>query len=100
MANIKAGLTGVVATAVVVIVELLLFPVVLNGFLGRLNSTASGSTSYGASCTGTQVVNCSGEWIGATERTILRNVPTLITVIVLFTILGGVIGSVYVAVKG
>lgn len=93
MANIKAGIMGAIATVVILIVELLLFPVALS-FMGGLNSTrncASGVTSE---------LNCTGDWITASDRTILSSAPTLIVVIVLFTVLGGMIGSVLVAVKG
>lgn len=78
MANVKAGLIGAVATVVVVITELILFPIALN-FLSTMNSSI---------------------WMSASDRTILAQAPTLFTVIVLFTVLGGMIATVYVAIKG
>jgi hypothetical protein len=78
MANVKAGVIAAVATVVVLIVELLLFPVALS-FMTNLNSSP---------------------FISAQDQSILANVPTLMIVIVLFTALGGMIGSIYLAVKG
>lgn len=78
MANIKAGVIGAVATVVVLIVELILFPISLT-FLTQLNDSG---------------------WLSASDRTILANTPTLMTVVVLFTVLGGMIGSIYMAVRG
>ena len=59
-------------------VELLLFPIALT-FMTGLNSST---------------------WLTASDRSILANAPTLMVVIVLFTALGGMIGSIYLAVKG
>lgn len=78
MANVKAGVIGAVATVVVLIVELILFPISLT-FLSQLNDST---------------------WLSASDRTILANAPTLMVVVVLFTVLGGMIGSIYMAVKG
>lgn len=77
-ADVKAGIVGAVGTVLVVIVELLLFPIALT-FLSQLNSST---------------------WISGTDRAILASAPTLMVVVVLFTILGGMIGSVYLAIKG
>lgn len=78
MANLKAGIIGAVATVVVLIVELILFPISLT-FLSQLNDST---------------------WLSSTDRVILANTPTLIVVVVLFTVLGGMIGSIFMAVKG
>ena len=78
MANIKAGIIGAVATVVILIVELLLFPIALS-FLTNLNDS---------------------EWLTDSDRTTLAYTPTLMVVIVLFTGLGGMIGSIYFAIKG
>jgi hypothetical protein len=77
MGDIKSGVIGAVATVVVVMVELLLFPIALT-FLKSLNDSAQ---------------------LSAGDRTILTNVPTLFVVIVLFTALGGMVGSIYMAVR-
>lgn len=77
MANVKAGIIGAVATILVLIVELILFPIGLT-FMTGLNNSA---------------------WVSSSDRTILANTPTLMVVIVLFTALGGMIGSIYLAVK-
>jgi len=78
MGNIKAGIIGAVATVVILMVELLLFPIALT-FLTNLNES---------------------EWLTVNDRNTLANTPTLMVVIVLFTALGGMIGSIYLAVKG
>lgn len=78
MANVKAGVIGAVATVIVIIVELLLFPIALT-FLTNLNDSV---------------------WLSESDKAILKNAPTLMVVIVLFTVLGGMVGSVYMAVKG
>lgn len=78
MANVKAGIIGAVATVIVIIVELLLFPIALS-FLTNLNDSV---------------------WLSESDKAILQNAPTLMVVIVLFTVLGGMVGSVYMAVKG
>ena len=78
MVNMKAGIIGAVGTVVVLIIELLLFPMALT-FLSQLNDST---------------------WISASDRTILNNAPTLMIVVVLFTLLGGMIGSIFLAVKG
>lgn len=78
MSNVKAGVIGAIATVVTLMVELILFPIALT-FLSNLNSSV---------------------WISASDRTILANAPTLMIVVVLFTVLGGMIGSIYMAVKG
>lgn len=78
MGSIKAGIIGAVATVILLIIELLLFPIAI-GFLPSLNDSV---------------------WLSASDRTTLASVPTLMVVVVLFTALGGMIGSVYLAVKG
>lgn len=78
MANVKAGIIGAVSTVLVVIVEVILFPIALT-FLTQLNDST---------------------YLTANDRTILAQTPTLMVVIVLFTVLGGMVGSVYMAVKG
>ena len=78
MSDIKAGVVGVIATVIAVILELILFPIALN-FMGSINDSA---------------------WTSANDRTILANTPTLMIVIVVMTLIGGVIGSIYVSMKG
>ena len=78
MANIKAGVIGAIATVVVLIVELILFPISLT-FMSQMNDST---------------------WLTASDRTVLTKAPTLMVVVVLFTVLGGLIGSIYMAVKG
>lgn len=90
MTNMKAGIIGVVSTIIIVTIELFMFPVALN-FLPNLNSTATCNSTGG---------NCVNEWISSSDRTTLASVPTLMVVVVLLSVLGGMIGSVYLAVKG
>ena len=78
MANIKAGFVGIVGTVVLIMLELLLFPIALN-FLSNMNSSV---------------------YLSSTDRTTLTYVPTLMVMTVIFTVLGGAIGSIYVAIKG
>lgn len=78
MANIKAGIIGAIATVVILMVELILFPIALT-FLTQLNDST---------------------WISTSDRTTITKVPTLMVVIVLFTALGGMIGSIYLGIKG
>lgn len=78
MSNIKAGIVAAVATVVVLIIELILFPISLT-FLTNLNDST---------------------WLTASDRSTLAQTPTLMVVIVLFTALGGMIGSIFLAVKG
>jgi len=78
MANIKAGMIGAIGTVVLLILELILFPIALQ-FLTTLNASAT---------------------LSASDKALLTSVPTLMVVIVIFTALGGMIGSVYLAVKG
>ena len=78
MANIKAGLVVAVGTVIVVMLELLLYPIAL-GFMTNLNNSP---------------------WVSSTDRTILNNVPTMFIVGVLFTVLGGAVASIYTVVKG
>lgn len=78
MANLKAGILGAVGTVVVVMVEYLLFPIALT-FQSNLNSSS---------------------FVTASDRAILANAPTLMIVVILFTLLGGMIGSIFLAVKG
>lgn len=90
MANVKAGIMVAVATVVILIIELILFPIALT-FLSNLNSTATCNSTGG---------NCVNEWISASDRSTLAQTPTLLVVIVLFTALGGMIGAIFMAVKG
>ena len=78
MANLKAGVMVAVATVVVLIIELILYPIALT-FLTSLNNSV---------------------WISSSDRTIINNIPTLLIVGVLFTALAGMIGSIYMAIKG
>lgn len=78
MANIKAGIMGAIGTVIVLIIELILFPIGLS-FLSNLNNS---------------------EWISSADRNTLAQVPTLMIVVVLFTALGGMVGTVYLAAKG
>lgn len=78
MTNIKAGVIGVIATVIAVILELILFPIALN-FLTTLNDSS---------------------WVTSTDRTILNNTSTLMIVIVIMTLIGGVIGSIAVSMRG
>lgn len=78
MTNIKATAVGIIATVIAVILELLLFPIALT-FQDTLNDSA---------------------WVTANDRTVLANSSTLMIVIILMTLIGGVVGSVYAGIKG
>jgi len=67
-----------------------MFPIALS-LMGGLNTTAQCNSTGG---------NCHTEWISSSDRSMLNNTPTLMVVIVLFTALGGLIASIYMAVKG
>lgn len=78
MANIKTGVISMVGVVIAVILEYLLFPIALT-FQSNLNDSS---------------------WVSTSDRTILGNSSTLMIVIILMTLIGGVIGSLYVAMKG
>lgn len=78
MANVKAGVMGVIVTVILVILEYILFPIALN-FQSTLNSSA---------------------WVSASDRTLLANNSTLMIVVIIMTLVGGLLASVYFAVKG
>lgn len=78
MVNLKAGLAAAIGTVVVVITELILFPIALT-FLSSLNDSP---------------------FLSASDRTILAKTPTLMIVIVLFTLIAGMIVTIALAVRG
>lgn len=95
MGDMKAGIMVAIMTVVIIMIELILFPIALT-FMTNLNSTcqralnnATGSCSSGGS-----------EWISTSDRSTLTKTPTLLVVIVLFTALGGMIGAIYLGLKG
>lgn len=78
MVNLKAGAEGVVITFVVLLLECILFPIALI-FLSIFNASA---------------------WLGTNDRTILATSSTIMVVTLLFTLISGMIGSIYVSFKG
>ena len=92
MVNMKLGIMGAIATVVIVMIELILFPIVLL-FLDFLNDSACKVKN----ATGTCVEQ---GWVSASDQTLLLNIPTLLIVTIIFTVLGGMVTSILLAVKG
>lgn len=92
MANIKIGIIGIIGTAITVVMEYLLFPIAL-GFQSSINSTCDWNS------TGKFCIDGGRQWISDSNRTILNNTSTLMIVIILMTLISGVIGSLYFAIK-
>lgn len=93
--NVKVVAIGIIGTVVAVILELLLFPVMFT-FLGGMNDTcANGFNHTSNRCMGDNA----GNWITSTDRTLLANSSILTIIIILFTLIGGVIGSLYYGMK-
>ena len=77
MANIKGGAMGILFTVIILILEAILFPIVLT-FQSNLNDST---------------------WVTTTDRTILANNSTLMIVMMIMTLIGGVVASLIVAIK-
>jgi len=90
MADLKKGIIGVILTVVAVIFEYVLFPIVLS-FQSSMNSTCI-ERDVNSTCIG------GGEWISASDRTLLQRNSSLMILIIIVTLIGGVMFSVYVGI--
>jgi len=78
MADLRKGIIGVILTVISVILEFVLFPLALT-FQSAMNDSA---------------------WLTASDRALLQRNSTLMILIIIVTLIGGVMLSVYVGIAG
>lgn len=77
MVDLQSGMTAIIATVIILLLELVLFPIVLI-FMTVFNASS---------------------WLGSNDRTLLATVPTVMIVVILLTVVGGVAASGYMIMR-